>query len=246
MLFRYLRSYCWTGPMVILATVIYGTLDLLVSFFDGTGDTQHRIAVAWSRALLWIGGVRVSVIGLEKIQPNGSYVFAANHLSYSDTPTVLAHIPCNFRFMAKEGLFKIPFIGFHLRRGGHIPVPREDARGAVRALQEAARMMRERAISVLLFPEGGRTEGELRPFKEGAAMLAIAAGKQIVPVMLKGTREVMPMGSLLMTPGLVEVRIGDPIPTEGLSPRDRGILTERVRNAIAAMQRESAHQAALV
>jgi 1-acyl-sn-glycerol-3-phosphate acyltransferase len=246
MLFRYLRSFIWTGPMVILATTVYGTVDLIVSFFDSTGDTQHKIAEAWSRALLWIGGVRVRVTGLDKIQRNGSYVFASNHLSYSDTPTVLANIPCQFRFMAKEGLFKIPFIGSHLRRGGHIPVPRDDARAAIRALQEAARVVRERKISILLFPEGGRTDGELRPFKEGAAMLAIAAGVQIVPVMLKGTREVMPMGSLLMTPGDVEVRIGDPIPTAGLTPRDRGRLTEQVRNAIAAMQQESARQAALV
>lgn len=237
---RYLRSYIWTGPMVVTATVVYGTADLIVSFFDSTGNTQHAIAEAWSRALLWIGGVRVRVIGLEKIQPNGSYVFASNHLSYSDTPTMLANIPCQFRFMAKEELFKIPFIGFHLRRGGHIPVPKDDARAAIRALQNAAKVVREQKISILLFPEGGRTDGELRPFKEGAAMLAIASGAPIVPVMLRGTREVMPMGSMLMTPGDVIVRIGDPISTAGMSPKERGVLTERVRSVIEAMQEQTA------
>ena len=92
-------------------------------------------------------------------------------------------------------------------------------------------------------PEGGRTDGELRPFKEGAAMLAIASSTPIVPIMLQGTREVMPMGSLLMTPGDVIVRIGDPIPTEGMSPKERGPLTERVRSAIAAMQEQSSRLA---
>lgn len=182
-----------------------------------------------------VGGVKVKLRGIEKIQANGSYIFASNHLSFADTPVMLAHIPCQFRFMAKHGLFKIPFIGFHLRRGGHIPVPREDARAAIKAINEAGRIVRERKICILLFPEGGRTDGELRSFKEGAAFLAIAAGVPIVPVALAGTRKVMPMGSWRMVPGDVDVVIGDPIATEGLTSRDRKDLNERVRNTVATM-----------
>jgi 1-acyl-sn-glycerol-3-phosphate acyltransferase len=235
MVLSYARTLFFTGPLVVLATIFYGTLDLITSFIDRSGDWQHRIAQQWSKVLLLVGGVKVRVEGLDRIVPNGSYVFASNHLSYADTPLMLANIPCQFRFLAKHGLFHIPFIGFHLRRGGHIPVPREDARSAVRAIQEAGRIIRARGISVLLFPEGGRTNGELRKFKEGAAMIAIAAGVPIVPVAIRGTREVMPMGSLRMVPGSVEVRVGDPIPTSGLKPRDRERLTGQVRESVASM-----------
>ena len=231
----WMRTLFFTGPLVLLLTIFWGTLDLIASFFDSTGDWQHSIAQRWSRALLFVGGVRVDLRGLEKVVRNGSYVFASNHLSFSDTPLMIAHIPCQFRFLAKHGLFKIPFIGFHLRRGGHIPVPREDTRAAIRAINEAGRIVRERKISVLLFPEGGRTDGELRPFKEGAALIAIAAGVPIVPVAITGSRQIMPMGSLRMVPGRVYVSIGDPIPTEGLTPKDRGKLTQQVRDQIETM-----------
>jgi 1-acyl-sn-glycerol-3-phosphate acyltransferase len=238
MFLSYLRTAVWTGPLVVLFTVLYGTADLIASLLDSSGNWQHSIAQRWSRVLLMVGAVNVRVIGLEKIQPNGSYVFASNHLSFADTPVMLAHIPVQFRFLAKASLFKVPFIGFHLRRGGHIPVPREDARAAIKAIQEAGRMIRERKISVLMFPEGGRTDGELRPFKEGAAMIAIAGGVPIVPVALRGTREVMPMGSWRMVPGRVEVRIGDPIPTDGLVTKDRGRLTEQVREVVGVMSEQ--------
>lgn len=234
----WIRTVLFTGPMVVLLTIVYGTIDLIASFFDATGNLQHKIAERWSRALLLVGGVRVRVTGLDRIRVNGSYVFASNHLSYSDTPVMLANIPCQFRFLAKEDLFKIPFIGFHLTRGGHIPVPKEDTRAAVRAIQNAGRIVRERGISILLFPEGGRTDGELREFKEGAAMIAIAAGVPIVPVAILGSREVLPMGSARMVPGKVEVRLGTPIPTEGLTARDRKIVNEQVRNQVEAMLNE--------
>jgi 1-acyl-sn-glycerol-3-phosphate acyltransferase len=186
----------------------------------------------------------VRVTGRDRIVPNGSYVFASNHLSFSDTPVMLANIPCQFRFLAKAGLFNVPFIGFHLRRGGHIPVPREDTRAAVKAIQEAGRIVRERGVSLLLFPEGGRTDGELRPFKEGAALLAIFAGVPIVPVAIRGTREVMPMGHWRMVPGKVEVHIGEPILTAGLSGKDRARLTEQVRSVVEGMLEQSKRDAA--
>src|SRR4051812_41799734 len=120
------RALLIIAPLIILATAAYGSVSLIVSFFDPDGDRQMRVARAWSRMLLRISGVRVVIEGLEKIDPNGSYVFAANHASYMDTPVVLASIPVRFRFLAKEGLFRIPLLGGHLKRSGHIPVPRDN------------------------------------------------------------------------------------------------------------------------
>src|SRR5450759_557542 len=126
--------------------------------------------------------MQVEVEGLEKIVPCRGYVIASNHLSLMDTPLVLAHIPLQFRFLAKKGLFRIPFIGGHLRRAGHVAIPREDPRGSLKAMSEAARIIKERGVSVLVFPEGGRSVGPMREFREGAAYIAIKAGVPVIPV----------------------------------------------------------------
>jgi 1-acyl-sn-glycerol-3-phosphate acyltransferase len=229
-----LRGMLIADPAIILATIVFGTASLVVSFFDATGKSQIRIARAWGRFLLTVSGVRVRVEGLEQIDPNGSYVFISNHLSYMDTPVALANIPVQFRFLAKRGLFQIPFLGQHLSRAGHIPVPRTDPRAAVKTMQIAAEAIKQKRISLLIFPEGGRShDGVLNPFKEGGAYIAIRAGVPVVPLAMIGTREILPYGGGVPVAGSVTLRILEPIETSTYSLKDRGVLTERVRTLIA-------------
>lgn len=228
-----LRAYLLIDPLIILATSIFGTVSLLASVFDKTGRTQHAVARAWARVLLAVSGVRVTVEGAEKLCPDTSYVLVANHRSYMDTPVALAHIPLQIRFFAKQGLFRIPLLGGHLRRAGHLPVVRENPRASLKSLSAAARLMRERGVSVVLFPEGGRVPIGMREFKEGAAYLAIKAGVPAVPIGIIGTRQTLPMNSIVVQPGLVTVRIGDPIPTEGLKLEARGELNDTLRRTVA-------------
>ena len=101
-------------------------------------ETRSKWRAVWARSMLFFGGIKVEVEGLEKIDPNGRYVFASNHLSYIDTPVVFSRIPVQFRFLAKSGLFKIPFLGWHLKDAGHISVPLEEPHGALRTLSSAA------------------------------------------------------------------------------------------------------------
>jgi 1-acyl-sn-glycerol-3-phosphate acyltransferase len=221
---------------VVLSTVFFGSISLMVSFFDSTGSVQNGVARRWAGSLLWIGETKVTICGLDRISPSGSYVIASNHLSYMDTPVVLANIPVQFRFLAKRGLFRIPLLGNHLARAGHIPVPREDPRGAVRTMSLAASIIREKGISILIFPEGGRShDGSMRPFKEGAAYIAIKAGVPVVPVALQGTRAILPFGSGKIRPGRVVLKIGEPIQTSSLTLRDRSAVTAQVRDQIANM-----------
>ena len=232
---RWLRGALIADPAIVLATIFFGTVSLGISFFDKSGRVQAAAARAWARVLLFVSGVKVRVEGLEHIDPAGSYIFIANHTSYMDTPVVLANISVQFRFLAKRGLFQIPLLGTHLRRAGHIPVPRGDARAAVKTLQLAAETIQQKKISLLVFPEGGRShDGVLRPFKEGGAYIAIRAGVPVVPLVLMGGREVLPYGGGVVKPGKILMRVLPPIETAHLPLKDRSKLTEQVRELLLA------------
>jgi 1-acyl-sn-glycerol-3-phosphate acyltransferase len=232
----FLWSLVVIDPLFILSTFLCGCVSIPLALIDKTGDSSMRVGRVWARSLLWITGVRVTVEGLEKIDLNRNYLFCSNHLSYMDTPVVMSNIPAQFRFLAKKGLFQIPLLGTHLSQAGHIPVPLEDPRAAVKTMNTAADVIQKRGISMLIFPEGGRSDGVLQPFKEGGAFIAIKAGVPLLPIALIGTREVMAMGSPVFHPfRRVILRIGDPIPTDGLTTRDRAQLTEAVREQIVAM-----------
>ena len=229
-------SLVFVDPLILLSTCFFGVVSLLASLVDRKGMFMMKTARVWARTLLWITGARVKVEGLEKLTPGASYVFSSNHLSYMDTPVILTNIPADFRFMAKDGLFKIPLLGTHLSQAGHIPVPRQDPRAAVRTMALAADAIRNKKISLLIFPEGGRAaDGVLQPFKDGAAYIAIKAGVPVVPLGIVGTHEILPMHSGIFHRGPVILRIGDPIPTADLTLKDRTTLTEASRASIVAM-----------
>jgi hypothetical protein len=149
-----------------------GTISLLVSLFDSDGAMQHRISRIWSRMLLAVSGVKMRVTAWDKIDPHGAYVFVSNHRSLMDTPVVLAHIPLQFRFLAKKGGF---FPDPHLRnpspQGRSLAGGEGRPRASLRSMSDAAKIIRERGISVLLFPEGGRSADDtLQEFREGAGV----------------------------------------------------------------------------
>src|SRR5579859_472777 len=239
----YIRSLLITDPIIILATIVMGSISLLSSLFDSAGHIQHQISRIWSRMLLAVSGVKMRVEGLEKIDPGPTYVFVANHRSFMDIPVLLAHLPPQFRFLAKKGLFLIPFLGTHLRRAGHLPVVKDNARASLKSMNDAVRLVREQGMSVMLFPEGGRSkDGRLQEFVEGAAYIAVKSGAPVIPIAMTGTREVLPMGSLQIMSGIVELRIGDPIPTAHLTHKDRAALTQTMHDRVADLLRQSASQ----
>jgi 1-acyl-sn-glycerol-3-phosphate acyltransferase len=229
------RSLLFSTPLILVCTVVMGTLSLIASFFDRTGHSQHRVARAWARMLLAVSFIRVRVEGLEKLDARGAYVFVANHGSFMDIPALLASLPQQLRFFAKKGLFRIPFLGTHLRRAGHLPVDRSSPRASLKTMLEAARMMGGRGVSVLNFPEGGRSAVGLREFKEGPAYIAIKAGVPVVPVAIVGMRELLPMGAAHIRGGKVVLRVGDPIPTIGMKTSDRMELTGRLYREVSRL-----------
>jgi 1-acyl-sn-glycerol-3-phosphate acyltransferase len=235
-----LRAVLISSPAIIVLTAGMATISLICSLWDRDGRTQHRLARQWARMLLAVSFVRATVRGAEKLDPGTNYVVVANHSSYMDIPALYSALPLELRFFAKKGLFSIPLLGWHLHRAGHLPVVRGDARASLKSMSEGAKLIRARGISVLLFPEGGRSETGIRPFKEGAAYIAIKAGVPIVPVGLVNVRDVLPMHSLLLRPGNVEIVVGEPIDTSGMTLHDRGRLNEILQEQVAALAGEAA------
>jgi 1-acyl-sn-glycerol-3-phosphate acyltransferase len=231
----FLRSLLFSTPIIIVSTVVMWICSVGCSLFDRSGDSQHVMARIWGRLLLAASLIRVRVEGLENLDGPGPYVFVSNHASLMDIPAILAYLPYQFRFFAKKALYGVPFIGWHLRRAGHIPVDRANVRASLKSMSEGARMVADRGVSVLLFPEGGRAPEGLREFKEGAAYIAIKAGVPAVPMALVGMREKLPMGSVHLRSGRVTLRIGKPIPTKERQLRDREALTEQLYGEIAGM-----------
>jgi 1-acyl-sn-glycerol-3-phosphate acyltransferase len=226
-----LWTFLVVDPLIILSTIFCGTIAAFTS-----PKTQTTMARLWGRSILAFARVKVEVEGLEHIKAGQGYVLVSNHLSYMDTPTILASIPVDFRFLAKEELFKIPFMGDHLKRAGHIAVPLDDPRASIKTLSLAAKTIQSLGISLLVFPEGGRSDtGELQDFKDGAAYLAIKAEAPVVPLAVIGTRKVLPMHGKKITAGKVRLIIGAPIATTGLTTRDRAALTATMRERIVQM-----------
>lgn len=225
-------------PLIGLSVIVMGTISLISSLFDGSGRLQHRVAVRWARMVLGICLVKVDVVGAEKLDPDQQYVFCSNHFSLIDTPLMFGRMPREFRILARHDLWRIPFLGWHLNRAGHLPVRRENPKVAARNIEQAAQKIRD-GYSVLIFPEGGRTrEDRMRRFKPGAGYIAISAGAPIVPMAIVGTRDILPPSSLHLRPGRAELRVGEPVPTAGLDHHDAKELMERVRNAILELARE--------
>jgi 1-acyl-sn-glycerol-3-phosphate acyltransferase len=153
-----LRAVLFSAPAVIFLTIFMGMLSWICSLWDTEGKTQHWLAQRWGRMLLRVSFVKFTIRGEEKLKPGTSYVVVANHASYMDIPALYSALPLEVRFFAKKGLFSIPLLGWHLKRAGHLPVVRDDARASLRSMSEGAKLIRERGISVLLFPEGGRND----------------------------------------------------------------------------------------
>jgi 1-acyl-sn-glycerol-3-phosphate acyltransferase len=224
----YLRSLLLTNNLIYFYTAIMGTFSLAGSLFDARGRWQHFCARTWSWLILKTSGIRVSVEGLENTVAGRPTILCVNHQSSMDIPVLLAYLPFQFRFMAKRSLFRYPFMGWHLRRSGHIAVVRDQPGEARKSIEEAILKIRE-GFPVVVFPEGGRSRtGEVLPFKTGAFRLALLAGVPVTPVTLNGTMAVLKPDTIHVKSGQVEMIIHPPIPTAGLTRDDAKALSERV------------------
>jgi 1-acyl-sn-glycerol-3-phosphate acyltransferase len=231
-----LRSNILRAPWFFLATAIFGSFSLIASCFEEDGVAQHRIARQWAKVSLFFAGAPVTVIGRENLLPLAIYV--SNHASFMDTPVIFSSLPFQFRILAKQKLWKWPFIGWHLNRSGQIPVDEDGTSGLNRAL----RALRS-GMPLFIFPEGGRTvNGQAQPFMKGPSFLAIRAHVPLIPMALIGTYELLPMHATHFSPRPVTLVIGKPIDTSCYSIRQTDELTGRLEQEVSRLYQEHAPQ----
>lgn len=231
-LMGFLRSLLFTIPLVFAETIVMGLLSLLVAPLDRDGRRQHACARLWARLILWTSFIRLRVRGLENVDPTRAYVYIANHQSYMDIPVLFTSLPVPFRIMAKATLFPIPFLGWHLRRTGNLPIPFDNPYRAARRLLEAVEIIRQ-GHSLVVFPEGGRSrDAKIGEFKTGVFLAAIRTGAPLVPITIRGSRFVLPPQSWHIRPGTIDVVVEAPIETSGFEKHQAEELSARVRTRI--------------
>ncbi len=220
---------------LVVATLVLSTLALLLSWLPFRRTLIFRLSRLWSHGLLKICRIRLHVSSEAELDRSETYVFMVNHLSLFDIPTLLASTPVQCRFMAKRSLFKIPIFGWVLRVGGYVSVDRNSREGPRASFNRALEELRTGA-SLVVFPEGTRSlEGGLLPFKRGGLLLALRCGLPIVPVGIRGTRELRVRKSFAINPGEAEVRYGRPIDLKGYGVRDVDRLSDELRARIAEL-----------
>jgi len=219
----------------ILITVLCVLVAIVASFLKEGGDFAHLVGRFWAKSIVCVSRVKVSVRGLEHIDPSATYVYMANHQSMFDILALLGYLPVQFRWLAKMELFQIPVFGYSMARVGYISIDRSNRRSAYKSLQEAAQKIAQ-GVSVMVFPEGTRsTDGQIKPFKGGGFHLAVRSGQPIVPVVIFGSHQVMPKGKLRIRRGQIILSINPPIDTTHYKRNGKEALMESVR---ATMKRD--------
>ena len=179
-----------------------------------------------------IAGVCVQTIGLDKIDTSRPHVYAVNHASALDIPVLYVYLPFQFRIAFKKELLSYPIIGWHLTRSGQVCVDQQNPAGSIGSIRSALKSLKA-GMPLVIFPEGGRTpDGEIKPFLPGAFFLAIKAKVDIVPVALTGTFDLLPMNTYHIKSQPLEMRVGEPISTAGLSGHDMQTLSDKVQKAV--------------
>ena len=228
----YLLFFPWTA--INLTVAILGSLL-------GSNNAAHRVGIVWGKGCAFLAGLKVNVIGAEHILRDQPVIYVSNHQSNFDIPILYAGLPLQFRWLAKQELFKIPVFGLAMKRSGYIPIDRSDRRKAMHSINAAAQRIQDGA-SVIIFPEGTRTpDGKLQPFKKGALLLAMKAKVPIIPVTIRGSYDVMQKDSLKIHGSQIDVIFSPALDLANIENSQMDEITERIHDQIAANLGQESH-----
>lgn len=224
---------------IVVVTFLLGMVGILFCLVVPNGNAVLPLARLWARILLAICRVELVIEGAQRITPPGPFLFLSNHQSQFDILAVVLAIPLQFRILAKKELFYIPVFGWVLKLAGFVGIDRGNREKAIRSLDQAAQRLRQ-GMSLLIYAEGTRSlDGRLLPFKKGGFVLAIQAGVPILPIVIQGSREILPKGSLTIRPGTIRLTVGEPIDPARFTLERKEALMEAVRAAMESTLRRA-------
>ena len=228
---RLFTIWCWAACG--LNTAFWASVSIAGSFVSKSGRLQHYCMRRWSRNNLWLSRARVEIEGLENVDLNRPQIFAVNHSGFHDILCLAAYLPIQFRWIAKKSLFNVPFMGWHMRRSGYIPIDHDNPREAARSIISAAGKIAG-GVNVVIFPEGARSKtGDLGEFYSGAFVLCLRAEVPLVPVVVEGSCRVIAPQTIRVNPGtVVRVKICRPIDITSYQKSEKKRLLEDAFNII--------------
>ena len=234
-----LRSYFIFDPLIWLYTVVLGIVSIPASLFGEKTRILHGFARFWSWLIMKTILSPVKVTGLGKIDTSKPHVYAVTHASALDIPVLYVYLPFQFRILFKKELLSYPIVGWHLRRSGQVCIDQQRPTRSIAHIRSAVKSL-QAGLPLVIFPEGGRTpDGEIKPFMPGAFYLAIKAQVDIVPIVLVGTYELLPMNTYHVKCRPLEMRVGEPIPTAGYTLREMEELSAKVHQAMEGLSYRS-------
>ncbi len=223
-------TVAWTAGCISLA------LPVLLLTLGNRRIPLQMAARLWAPGLLVGAGAKLRVEGLERVDFSKPHVFVANHQSIIDICALFRALPVPLRFVIKQELARVPFVGWYARAMGMLFIERGHAREAAVRLHGVVSIVRAGA-SLCAFPEGTRSrDGSVGPFKGGAFQVALQAGVPVVPIAIDGSGSVLPASGFRVRPGTITLRIGEPIATAGLHASDRHALAKAAHDAVTTMK----------
>ncbi|HZS09863.1 MAG TPA: lysophospholipid acyltransferase family protein [Blastocatellia bacterium] len=226
---RYYLTFVVAALCFLILGVPVIPLGYLLRRFFGVKDFICPFGRFGARLYMRTAGMRIHVIGRERLDPQQPYVFVANHQSNLDPPLIFACVGRNPSFLVKKELFRIPVFAQGIRLIDMVPVDRTDRESALASTRLAAERLKG-GRSYAGFPEGTRSaDGRVREFKKGLFYMAVGAGVPVVPLVINDTRRVMRKGANYCVPGDVFMEILPPVSTAGYTPENIDELVTKVR-----------------
>ena len=217
-----------------VGAVPVGLIGIVWTFLSGKVDLLYRMGVSVAWAGVRLVGVKVEVLGSEKLDWRRTYIFMCNHVSNLDPPIVIPVMPRRTSVLVKKELFKVPILGWGMRLARLVPVDRQNRETAIASLHYAADVLRS-GLNMTIWPEGTRSpDGRLQPFKKGPFHLAMDSGVPVVPITLVGTHEIWPKGEFAIRPGTATVIFHEPIDPKAYASPDELLdaVRERIRSGL--------------
>ena len=228
------QFYKWLflAPFVTVTTVGLGISTCFIAWFVNPKLASRTSAVAWAKLNAWATPMFVEVFGRENIDKKQSYVIVCNHQSLYDIFLIYGWIGVDFKWVMKKELREVPALGAACEAMGHIFIDRSNGANAIEEINRAKERIGN-GTSILFFPEGTRSNtSEMGPFKKGAFKMALDMGLPVLPITIKGTREILPAKSVDVRPGQAQMIIHPPINIIPYTEANIMLLIEKARHTI--------------